>query len=111
MSLLEDLQGSFMDEPCMDTLGDTIRFKPDGGAWATIHAYVDFSEQGRTIEAGMVVEQNMLVTVLMRDVPVKPNANCRVTLRAVPGQTFKPANVARDASGTHWIFELVRVNV
>lgn len=109
MSILEDMEGSFLNGPCMEYLGDTIRYKPAGGAWASKHAYVDHADQARSIDGGLVIDQNMTVTVLIEDVPTKPSSSCRVEISRVPGYTFRPVNVGRDQSGTHWVFELEQV--
>ena len=51
----------------------------------------------------------MLVEVQISDLPQRPADADRITLAKVSGRTFKPINVGRDRSGTHWVFELKRV--
>lgn len=109
-STLEDLEGSFLDEPCMAILGDTITYKPVMGSATTIKAYVDFPEEIQSLEGGRAVAQEITVQVLISDVPVRPSGACRVTIRKLPGLTYKPVNVRRDRSGSHWEFELVQAN-
>jgi hypothetical protein len=71
-----------------------------------LKAYVDYADAMRSLETGQVIEQDITVEVLIADVPVRPNASCRVILGRIPGKVMKPINVRRDRSGTHWQFEV-----
>ncbi len=107
---LEDLEGAFLDAPCMAILGDTIRYRPSGGSFRTAKAYVEYQGTLRSLDTGQVIEQDITVQILANDLAAKPGGTARITLPKIPGITYKPANIRRDRSGTHWEFELVRVN-
>jgi hypothetical protein len=107
---LEDLQDDILDATCMAALGDSIRYKPAGGSYFSIRAYVEYPEAIRDIETGSVIEQDITVDVLMTDVPARPSSACRVRLGRMAGLTFKPINIRRDRSGSHWQFDLEKVN-
>ena len=109
MSTLEDLEAG-MDAACMAALGDSITFRPAGGSVLPLSAYVDFEELARSLDGGQAIEQAMTVQILCSDLPARPTGSDRVTLGKVPGKTFKPINVTRDKSGTHWAFDLQAVN-
>lgn len=109
-STLEDMEGAFLDAPCMAALGDSIRYMAVGGSFVAMLAYVDHAEGSRPLGTGEVIEQDMSVQVLRSDVPVRPSSACRVTVGKVPGKTFKPVNVRRDTTGQFWEFELALVN-
>lgn len=109
MTPLEDLEAE-MDDACISILGDSITFRPAGGSARALSAYVEFDEQARSLDGGEAIEQAMKVEVSMADVPIRPKATDRVTLAKIPGRIFQPINVGRNKSGTHWEFELRRVN-
>lgn len=107
---LEDLEGSFLDEPCMNILGDTIQFKPSGGAYASLKAYVDYRDMAKGFESGQAIVQDMTAQILISSVGARPTGSDRITLPKISGKYFKPVNVRRDESGTHWEFELEEVS-
>jgi hypothetical protein len=107
---LEDMQDDDLDAACMAALGDTIRYKPVGGAYRTLSAYVSYADAIRDIETGQMIAQDITVDMLIADVPVKPSGQCRLTLARLSGLTFRPINVRRDNAGTHWQFEVEKVN-
>ena len=110
MSTLEDLQGAFLDAPCMAELGDTIGYKAVGATvFKPMHAYVDYGDALRSIDGGQIIDQDISLEALRSDIPVKPSAACRLTLARIPGKTFKPINVRSDPSGRSWLFEVVQV--
>lgn len=109
MNTLEELE-SGMDASCMSILGDSITYRPVSGPAKSIKAYVSFEELARALEVGQAIQQAMTCEVQRSDVAVRPSDACRITLAKVPGKTFKPVNVSLDRSGTHWLFELVKVN-
>lgn len=108
---LEDMQDAALDAVCMAALGDSIEYKPAGGQFATLRAYVEYPEAIRSIETGQIVEQEIVVEVLRSDVPVRPSGACLVRLGRYQGATFKPVNIRLDRSGSHWQFEVVQVHV
>lgn len=105
---LESLEGR-MDDACMSILGDSIAYTPVAGAVVT-RGYVDYRDALREIETGQVIAQDITVGILIAAAPARPTTPCRITLAKAPGFTFKPVNVRRDQSGTHWEFELDKVN-
>jgi hypothetical protein len=111
VSLLEDMEGAFLDAPCMAALGDSIGYKASGASsFAALHGYVDYRDQVRALEAGQAIEQDVMVQVLRSDVPVRPDATCRITLGRISGAVFRPANVRSDESGRYWEFDVVKTN-
>jgi len=107
VSILEDLQGEFLDAPCMAYLGDTIGYKAAAASTFTaMHAYVDYTDAVISLDGGQVIAQDISAQALRSDIPVKPSAACRVTMARIPGATFKPINVRSDESGRYWNFEL-----
>lgn len=107
---LESLQDEWLDPQCMAALGDAIQYKPAGGSFAPLRAYVDYGEALREIETGKIIDQEIGVEMLMADAAEKPSGACRVMLGRLPGLIFKPVNVMIGRSGTHWAFGVVRVN-
>lgn len=107
---LEDQQGAFLDAPCMDILGDSIAYQTVGGALLPMRGYVDFTEQMLDIATGQAIAQDITVEVRHADVPVRPSAQCRVTIARLLGKTFRPVNVRNSADGNHWIFELEKIS-
>lgn len=106
---LEDLEGEWLDRPCMDALGDSIEFQLAGGSFAPLKAFGDFAEALRDMSTGTVIDQDITLQVLIGDLPRRPFGSDRVRVARVPGATFKPTNVRRDQSGKHWEFELEKV--
>ena len=112
MSTLEDLQGEFLDAPCMAHLGDSIGYKAVGSTrYVPMHAYVDYGDALRSIDGGQIIDQDISLEALRSDIAVKPSSDCRLTLARIPGKTFKPINVRSDPSGRAWLFEVKAVNV
>jgi hypothetical protein len=107
---LEDIEGSFLDAPTMAILGDSISYKTSGGSFVAIRGYVDFGESARDLETGQIIAQEITVEVLRTDVPVRPNAQCRVTIGKLAGRIYKPVNIRNSEDGNHWLFEVDRVN-
>lgn len=108
--VLEDVE-AILDEVCMAGLGDGIGYKAAGAATFTpMRAYVEYGELARSLDGGQAIEQNIRVEVLCSQVPARPGAAVRITLGKLPGKTFKPVNVGLTDSGTHWAFEVERVN-
>lgn len=97
-----------MDAKCMLLLGDSISYTPVAGAVVT-RGYVDYRDALRDISTGQVYAQDITVTILIAEAPSKPAAADSVSLGKLPGLTFKPVNVRRDESGSHWEFELEQV--
>lgn len=111
MSVLEDMEGAFMDGPCMEYLGDSIAYKTAAASSFTeMHAYVDYRDMARSFDGAQAIEQDIGVQLLKSDVPQKPSGACRITLGKLAGLTFKPVNVRSDTSGNYWEFEVVKVN-
>lgn len=103
---LEDLE----DELVAQTdaiLGDTISYKPKGGAFADTKARVEYGEALRDITTGMVIEQEIRVILSKAQVATRPDSQCRMILPKVAGQTFKPVNVANI--GLDWSMGVERV--
>lgn len=108
--VLEDLEAS-LDEACMAGLGDGIGYKAVGAStFAAMRAYVEYGELARSLDGGQAIEQDIRVEVLCSQVPARPSDAVRITLGKLPGKVFKPINVGLTDSGTHWAFEVKRVN-
>lgn len=108
---LDDLTGA-LDRACMDGLGSLIQYKAAvAPTYAAVRAHADYRDKAKAFEAAQVIEQDMTFSVLMDDVPAKPAPAVRIQLAKVPGKTFRPENVRRDESCTHWEFELREVAV
>lgn len=110
MSLLEDMEEALYGASFDDQIGDSFRYKAAGGAFSDKTGFIDYADQDRTLDASTVIEQAITVEVSKTSVPVKPDAQCRVTLPKLAGKTFKPINVGSDASGNCWTFQLQAVN-
>lgn len=93
-----------MDAEAIAILGDTIGFKPAGGAFADIKAYVDYGEGFRSAELAGFIAGEVVIELLKADVPDKPGRNERLMLSRIPGKVFAPINVEHGSSGTHWRF-------
>lgn len=107
---LEDIEDSFLNRKVMDSLGDSISYKPLGGSYAPIRGYVDFGEQERDLETGKIIAQEISVEVMRADVPVRPSATSRLTITQYGAQIFRPVNVRLSEDGRHWLFEVEKVS-
>ena len=107
---LEDMEAE-LGAACMSVLGNTIQYRPVGGAWAEMKAYVDYSDEDLQVGQGELVAQAITVEVLKSDVLAKPTKDSRVQLAKRPAETFRPVNVRSDESGDYWVFELEKVFV
>lgn len=108
--VLEDVEAT-LDEACMAGLGDGIGYKASGAATFTpMRAYVEYGELARSFDGGQAIAQDIKVELLRSQVPARPTAAVRITLGKLPGLTFRPVNVGLANSGTHWAFEVERVN-
>lgn len=101
-----------LDERCRDYLAETIQYAADGDTdnYADLKAHVDYRDMVKPLEVGQVLEQDIMVSVLKSDVPVKPGQGVRLTLPKLAGKTFRPVNPRSDESGTGWEFEVQRVS-
>lgn len=106
---IEDHQDE-LDATCMAALGDSVQWKPEGGNYASLKAYVDYGEALRDIQTGQVIEQDITVDILVSDLSARPSSGCRIKLGRLTGLVFRPVNVRRDRSGTHWQFNVEKVN-
>jgi len=107
---LEDMD-RILDRATTDILGDTIRYRPaNAPQFASVRVIPDYRDAAVSFGGGEVIAQDISLSVLMVDVPAKPNDAVRLQLPKVPNRTFKPINVRRDQSGTSWVFELKDVN-
>lgn len=100
----------FEDELVTQTdaiLGDTISYKPKGGAFADIKARVEYGEALRDIATGLVIEQEIRVTISKAQASAKPDKDCRMVLPKVTGATFRPINVSNI--GLDWSMGVERV--
>lgn len=109
-STLEDMEGAFLDAPCMAGLGDSITYKAVVGGWNPFLAYVDFAEGQRGMSVSDAVSQDISVQIMRSDIPVRPSDACRIKFGKIPGKIYKPVNVRLSTSGTYWEFEVVKVN-
>lgn len=109
MTFLEDKEAVLFGTAFDNWNGDSLRYMPVGGAYSDKVGFVDYSDQARSLEVGIVIEQKISVEISKITVPVEPTAACRVQLPKVPGRTFKPINVGGDKSGNCWLFDLQRV--
>lgn len=110
MPSLRDFEGR-VNRACMDGLGYDLLYKAVGSArYVEKLAFIDHTDAARSIDGGMMIDQDVTLEVLRDDVPAKPTDACRMQLPRIPGKTFKPVNVRSDETGTHWSFELKQVN-
>lgn len=107
---LEDLEAQWLDRPCMDILGDSIEFKLAGGDFVPKKAFGEFAEAIRDISTGTVISQDITLQMLIEDLPRRPIESDRLRIARIPNVTYKPVNVRRDRNGSHWEFEVVKVN-
>ena len=105
---LEDCEVQ-MERLCVDVLGDSAIYTPDGAASATIKVFANFREASRAFDGAQAIEQNMMIQVLVADITSKPVGGDRIALPKIPGKIFKPIGVSRDDSGAYWEFELKEV--
>ncbi len=99
-----------LDANCRDYLGEAIAFAADGVTFANKRGHVNYRDMVKTFEVASAIEQDITVSVMKADVPVRPGANVRLRLVKFPGATFKPINPRSDESGTHWEFEVAKVS-
>lgn len=107
---LEDLEDEFLNRACMDVLGDSIEFQLAGGSFTAKKAFGDFTEALRDMATGTVIDQDITLQMLIVDLPRRPIEADRLRIARVPGLTFKPFNVRRSQDGSHWEFEVKKVN-
>lgn len=98
-----------LDRACADVLGDTIQYAADGEHYVPLKAEVDYRDAAKALDGATAIEQDIQVSVLKVDVPVKPDAAVRITLTRRPGVTFRPYSPRTDQSGTGWEFEVKAV--
>lgn len=109
MKTLEELEAG-LDAKCITVLGDTITYRPAGGAALSLKAYVNHEDVARSLDVGQAIEQQMTCEVLRSDVPARPGSAVRISLPKIPGKLFQPVNVTLSPGGTHWAFDLKAVN-
>lgn len=97
-------------EVTRDYLGETIEYKADGGSYADTGAHVDYGDTDRSLGSAQVIAQDISVSVLKADVPIKPGRDCRVKLAKRAGIIFRPINVGTSNSGLDWEFALETVS-
>lgn len=85
-----------------EALGDTIAYKPAGGAFANVKAFVDYGETFRDSGSGQFIDIEISVSMSKRQVSSKPGDSSRLKLPKVGDQAFKPISV-RDM-GDDWVF-------
>lgn len=88
-------------------LGDTISYKPAGGSFASVKAFVDYGEALRDAGGtGMIIDTDISVAVSKLEVAEEPKTGVRIILPKLPQVSFRPFNV-RDM-GQEWHFEVKR---
>lgn len=106
---LEDLTDEVLDATCMAALGDSVEYASNGSTFTAYRAYVDYGEALRDLQTGQVIEQDITVEMLVSDI-ARPTSTARITLGRLSGLTFRPVNIRRDNSGTHWQFNVEKVS-
>lgn len=97
-----------MDATCIAILGDPISYAINGGAAASIMAYVDHSDKTEALVGGELTAQDIWIEVLKTDVPTPSDAD-RVTLPQRPGITLAPRDWKTNRDGRMWHIYLKRV--
>jgi hypothetical protein len=106
---LQDVD-AMLDRVCMDVLGDTISYRPEGeNGYIVVQVYGDFTDKTRSIEGTDVVEQAISLQVLKTDVPAKPSSGVRIRIPELGARLFRPHGTGSDESGAHWVFLLKEV--
>lgn len=106
---IEDIEDGIYRQVA-DILGETIQYAADGANYTPFKADgVEYGDEARDVQTGVVIAQAKAVTVLKADVPGKPNGTARVRLKRAPGLIYRPVNVIEELSGAHWRFEVERV--
>ncbi|QZP06800.1 hypothetical protein [Caenibius sp. WL] len=107
---LDDMT-DWLDSTCRDYLGEPIQYKASAaGAYVGVRGHVDYRDMVKPLEGAEAIAQDITVALMIADVPVKPAKAARLQLAKHPGTTFRPINVRRDESGTHWEFEVVEAD-
>lgn len=106
---LDDMT-DWLDSTCRDYLGEPIQYKAAAGPFSAVRGHVDYRDMVKPLEGAEAITQDITVSLMIADVPVKPAKAARLQLAKRPGKTFYPINVRRDESGTHWEFEVVQAN-
>lgn len=90
-------------ETTMDTpgVGDSITYAAGGVRPRTINAHVSHRDKTEALAGTQLTDQDIVVEVLMRDVPVVSQTDL-ITLPRI-GARFAPREWTRDDAGKSWI--------
>lgn len=89
-------------------LGDEISYKPSGGGWTTVRAFIDYGEVLRDLGgSAQAIDSEVTVTLSKRQAAAKPASASRLKLPKLSADPFRPINV-RDL-GDDWVFGVQRV--
>lgn len=97
-----------LDASCIAILGDPISYAINGGAAASIRAYVDHSDKTEAFAGAEITNQDIWIEVLKSDVPA-PGYNDRITLPELSGVTLAPRDWKNNRDGRMWHIYLKKV--
>ena len=92
---------------CDEVLGDTIRYRVRGGAFAEIKGEVEYREAMVDIATGQAVSQDFAIRIARALLPTRPSARDQLTIPGHANEIYRPVNVTE--SGDDWLFEVQRV--
>lgn len=107
MERLDDLTDA-MDAECVDILGDSIAYTPDGGAQVSLRAFVDISDDERQIGGNDAVVEDYSIQIRIVDAPALSKDDV-IVVSKMSGQAFSPVGILRDSSGRWWNARLRRI--
>lgn len=98
-----------LDREVVAALGDSFTYTPSGGSATPVVGFVDYDEDAVQYGAGSSIAQQIVIEAPVADIPVRPDANCRITgLARFSGKTYAPTGVVVSDSG-FWRFALKEV--
>lgn len=99
-----------MDAAHAKRMGDRIRYTTaDGVTIPQLACFVDYGDGDLDVGAGQLVEQDISIEIPKSSLVSKPSSGVRLVLPRRSENTFRPAEVATDANGTHWVITLKEV--
>ena len=98
-----------LDATVVEVLGDTFTYTPAGGSPRARNGFVEYDETRAQGGSAASIAQVMTIEVRRVDIPIRPDAHCRITLPKIPGREYHPINVRLDQSGDWWVFDLKEV--
>lgn len=92
---LLDSLSDYLDDTCIETLGDPITYKVAGRPAKTIYAYVDHTDKAEAFHGVQVTNQDIQIELRKSDVPVI-SASDLITLPEL-GKSFNPVGEPRNS--------------